>query len=109
VRISPPGVVGGTKTLSSLSSTEIPVLRPHLRDTRMCVRRQTTKCLQLLEFLTSPQVSVNHKTRSMAGFRATTYLARHALVLPERCIRDFARPGPRDASNFHYAGVGIRA
>lgn len=67
MRIPPPGVVGGANTLS-LSSTEFQVLRPHFRDTRMCVRRQTTKCLRLIAFLTSPSTSVNQKTRYYAWF-----------------------------------------
>jgi hypothetical protein len=109
VRISPPGVVGGTENTLSLSSTEIPVLRPRLRDTRMCVRRQTAKCLQLIEFLTSPHVSVNHKTRWEAYFPALTYLTRHALVLPARYFRVFVPRGPRATTNLHYAGLGTRA
>jgi hypothetical protein len=68
VRISPPGVVGGTEDTLSLSSTEFPILRPHLRHTTMCVRRQTTKCLQLIAFLTSPSASVNQKTRYLVCF-----------------------------------------
>ena len=77
MRISPPGVVGGTENTLSLSRTESPVLRPHLRDTRMCVRRQTTKCLQLIAFLTSPPASVNQKTRYLACFTVSRTSRRH--------------------------------